>query len=235
MIKNLTVFFPSYNEEENITETVEKAVRVLKGLKLDWEVLIINDGSTDKTGEVADNLVKKIPGVKVVHQENGGYGSALRSGFKNAKYDWVVYTDSDGQFDFSEITKFLDKTDEADLLLGYRLKRNDPIYRLLFAKGWALSLFIFFGLALKDVDCGFKMVKKEVLEKIGNLTSTRGGMINAELAIRTKKNGFQIAQIGVNHYPRTKGVPTGASIKVIIQSYLDLLNLWLKLNFKNGK
>lgn len=232
-VQSLSVFFPVFNEEENISSTVEKAVLVLEKLSLKWEVIVINDGSKDKTGEVAEDLAKRIKNVSVVHQENGGYGLALRAGFKNAKYPWVVYTDGDGQFDFSEVTKFLDKAKNgADLILGYRIKRNDPYKRLVLAKGWALVLFLFFGLKLRDVDCGFKMVHQKVLEGIPKLESKRGAMINAELAIKAEKFGFKIAQVGVNHYPRLFGKPTGASMKVIINSFIEVFKLWWKLSRK---
>ncbi|MDO8637958.1 MAG: glycosyltransferase family 2 protein [Candidatus Daviesbacteria bacterium] len=229
MIDSLSVFFPAYNEEKNIALTVEKAEKVLENLKIKkWEILIIDDGSTDKTGEVSDQLAKKIKNVRVIHKSNGGYGTALRAGFSNAKYDWIVYTDADGQFDFSEITKFLEKSKEVDIIYGYRIKRSDPILRTVTAKGWAISVWILFGLWMRDVDCGFKMVNKKVLEKIPTLQSTRGGMINAELAIKAQKYGFKIIQVGVNHYPRLYGKPTGVRLNVILQSYLDLLKLRLK-------
>lgn len=230
MIDSLSVFFPAYNEEKNIALTVEKAKKVLENLKIKkWEILIIDDGSTDKTGEVADMLVKRNPHIRVIHKSNGGYGTALRAGFSSAIYDWVVYTDADGQFDFSEVTKFLDKTDEADVIYAFKTKRNDHIFRTLAAKGWALSLFLFFGLNMKDVDTGFKMVKRSVLEKIPTLQSSRGGMINAELVIKAEKYGFRITQVEINHYPRLFGNPTGVKLNVILQSYVDLLNLWWKL------
>lgn len=231
MIDSLSVFFPSFNEEKNIALTVENAVKVLKDLKIkNWEILVINDGSSDKTGEIADQLVKRNKNIRVIHKQNGGYGTALRAGFSNAKYEWIVYTDSDGQFDFSEITKFLGKIKEVDMIYGYRIKRNDPILRTVTAKGWALSVWILFRLWMRDVDCGFKMVNKKVLEKIPPLQSTRGGMINAELAIKAQKYGFRIIQVGVNHYPRLYGKPTGVKLNVIVQSYLDLLSLWWKLH-----
>lgn len=231
-VKSLSVFFPAYNEEGNITTTVEKTVEILKKHTFPWEVIVVNDGSTDKTGQVVDQLQKKLNlgnRLRVIHQENGGYGMALRTGFKAARHEWVVYTDSDGQFDFSQIDNFLEKADSADAIWGFRIKRQDPIYRLMFAKGWAISLFLFFGIRLKDIDCGFKMIKKQVLEKIGDLRSSRGGMINAEIAIKIKGGGFKIAQVGVDHYPRVSGQPTGANLNVIIRSYLDLLRLWLEL------
>jgi len=230
MIDSLSVFFPAYNEEKNIALTVEKAKKVLENLKIKkWEILIIDDGSKDKTGEIAGQLAKKEKNIRVIHQGNGGYGMALRAGFANAKYDWIVYTDADGQFDFSEITKFLDKTDEADVIYAYKNKRSDHVFRTLAAKGWAFSLFLFFGLNIKDVDTGFKMVNRKVLKTIPVLQSSRGGMINAELVIKAKKYGFRVTQVEVNHYPRLFGNPTGVKLNVILQSYLDLLNLWWKL------
>ncbi|MBI2086516.1 glycosyltransferase [Candidatus Daviesbacteria bacterium] len=229
-MKNLSVFFPLYNEKENVEATVKKAVEVLQKLKLEYEIILVNDGSSDGTGEVIDRFSKQNKKIRAIHHaKNLGYGEALKSGFYNAKYELIVYTDGDGQFDFSEITKFLKEIEQHDLVIGYRIKRRDPFFRILFKKGWQLSLFIFFRLTLKDIDCGFKIIKRQVLEKIGHLDSTRGAMINAELVIKAKKNGFKIGQVGVNHYPRNFGKPTGASLKVIIKSYLDLIRLWWKL------
>lgn len=231
MIKSLSVFFPLFNEEGNIETTVKKAVDVLQKLKLEYEIILVNDGSTDGTKVVAEQLSKINSRIRVInHEKNLGYGEALKSGFYNAKYDYIVYTDGDGQFDFSEINKFLDKIEDYDLLIGYRIKRQDPFFRILFKKGWSFSLWTMFGLTLKDVDCGFKMIKREVLQKIPRLQSQRGAMINAELAIKAGKYGFRVGQIGVNHYPRVSGRPTGASLKVIFRSFLDLLRLWWKLH-----
>lgn len=227
-VKSLSIFFPAYNEKDAIPETVAKSQKVLDKLGIPYELLIIDDGSTDGTAEVVDNLAAKDKRIRVIHQKNGGYGMALRAGFYNSKNEWVIYTDSDGQFDFSEVNKFLELAGEADVIWGYRIKRNDPFYRLLFALGWKLSIFSLFGFFLRDIDCGFKAVKKKVFDTIPKLESTRGGMINAELAFKAKKHGFKIAQVGVNHYARSSGTPTGANIGVIIQSYIDLIKLRLK-------
>ncbi len=229
-LRQLSVFFPTFNEEDNVEVTAQKAIRVLEKLGLQYEMIIINDGSTDKTGFLANNLAKKNPKIRVInHPKNLGYGEALKSGFYNARYDTIVYTDGDGQFDFAEITKLLEKIQNCDLVIGYRIKRQDPFIRKLFGNGWKFSLLTFFGLTLKDVDCGFKMIKKTVLEKIPHLESERGAMINAELVIKAKKYGFKVDQVGVNHYPRLSGKPTGASVRVIIKSYVDLIRLWWKL------
>lgn len=230
MVKNLSVFFPVFNEEGNIEATVRKAVSVLENLGSEYEIIVVNDGSLDKTAQIVEKLIKANKKIRLInHPKNLGYGEALKSGFYNAKYDTIVYTDGDGQFDFGELDKFLEKIEDYDLVIGYRIKRQDPLFRILFKKGWTLSLLLSFGLTLKDVDCGFKMIRREVLEKIPHLESQRGAMINAELAISTKKYGFKVGQVGVNHYPRLTGVPTGANLRVIFRSYIDLLKLWWKL------
>ncbi len=229
-INQLSVFFPLVNEEGNVETIVKKAVEVLESLNFEYEIILINDGSKDSTGQVIEKIAQGNPLIKVInHPSNLGYGEALKSGFYSARYDTIVYTDGDGQFDFSEVTKFLDKINDYDVIIGYRIKRQDPFFRILFKEGWKLSLFAFFRLTLKDVDCGFKMVKRSVLEKIPHLQSQRGAMINAELVIKAKKAGFKIGQVGVNHYPRLSGKPTGANIKVIIKSFLDLIRLWWEL------
>ncbi len=229
-VNSLSVFFPAYNEADNISYTVEKSLKVLKSLKIPrYEILVIDDGSSDETGTIADQLAKKYSDIKVIHQPNGGYGMALRAGFKNSQYDWVAFTDSDGQFDFSEITKFLEKSEDSDIVIGYRIKRSDPFVRLIMAFGWKIVIFVFFGIWFKDIDCAFKLIKKEVLKKIPPLESTRGGMISPELILKAKSKGFKIAQVGVHHYPRVYGTPTGSNFKVILTSFKDLFRLWLKL------
>lgn len=229
-INELSVFFPAYNEEKNIANTVDKALKVLESLKLEeYEVIVIDDGSKDQTGKIADELAKEDKRVKVIHQKNGGYGHALRAGFNNAKFNLVVYTDADGQFDFSEVAKFLEKAKDADVIYGCKIKRSDNPFRNLAAWTWGASLFLFFGLRIKDIDTGFKMVSQKVLKKISPLQSTRGAMINAELAIKAQRAGFKVAQVAVHHYPRLAGSSTGVSPKVILKSYTDLFKLWLKL------
>lgn len=228
MIKSLSVFFPAFNEEKNIQKTVENAVAVLKKLEIPWEILIVDDGSSDTTGLLADELAGKYPNIKVTHQENGGYGLAMRTGLHNAKYEWIVYTDADGQFDFSEVVNFFPLCCQSDAIWGFRKERRDPFYRSLFSYIWGSSVKLLTGVFLKDINCGFKMFKKTAIDKIKPLKSTRGAMINPELAVKLKKFKFKILEVGVNHYPRTAGIPTGASLKVIIRSYLELFLLWSK-------
>ena len=232
-VKELSVFLPAYNEEVALKETIEKADKILQKIAGEYEILIINDGSKDKTGEIADRLAKKNKLIRVIHHpQNRGYGAALKSGFYQAKYPWIVFTDADGQFDFKEITKFFaaQKKTEADLVIGYYLKRQVPLYRILGSKYlWELPVFLLFGLKIKDIDCGFKLIRKEVIEKIPKLESERGPFITTEFLVKAKKSGFKITDVGVHHYPRKAGQATGVSLKVIFSAYSDLIRLWRKV------
>lgn len=229
-LKELSLFFPAYNEEGNLADTVEKAIPVLKKTAERYELLIVNDGSKDKTGEVAGKLAKKYSFIKVItHSPNQGYGAALKSGFYNSKYEWIVTIDSDGQFDFSEVEKLIDKSSEADIVIGYRLNRQDPMIRKIFGWGWTLLANLLLRVKVRDVDCAFKLVNKKVIDKIPELQSTRGAMISPELLGRAKKAGFRITEIGVHHFPRKEGKQTGANLKVIFKSFIDLGKLWWKM------
>lgn len=231
MIKSLSVFFPAFNEEKNINSTVEDAVIVLKSLPLEWEILVINDGSKDGTAAEVEKLTKKYPQVRLInHHGNKGYGRALKTGFTEAKYSWVVFADSDGQFKFDEVKKMLDKTEEADIILGYRLNRADPIQRRVFTWGWKMLAMVILGLNVRDYSCGFKMIKKEVFQGILPINSEEK-VTQIEMLIKAKLKGYKFAEVGVHHYPRIHGVPTGANLSVVFKSFLDLMKLWKELNF----
>lgn len=228
---SLSVFFPAYNEESNIKNTVEKADLVLRKLHLkNYEILVIDDGSKDQTPQVLKSLETKIKNLKIItHQPNQGYGAALKSGYYNSKYQWIAFTDGDGQFDFSEIDKFLDLTDKYDLIWGYRIERQDPLLRKLNGWGWTFISSLLLGFKVRDVDCAFRLVNKKVIETIPKLESTRGGMISPELLAKAKKAGFKITEVGVHHFRRTAGEQTGANLKVILKSFNELFKLWWKL------
>ena len=228
---NLSVFFPAYNEEKNIERTVRRALEILR--KLDsiqkFEVLIIDDGSTDRTREVADHLAAEAPEVRVIHHpRNRGYGGALKSGFHSARFEWVCFTDSDGQFDFSEIRNFLAKKDEADLVLGYRLRRADSPLRRFFTWGWTLLARVLLGLSVRDYSCGFKLIKKEVFNAVQPLVGEEK-VTQIELLVKARKEGFRFSEVGVHHYPRLSGRQTGANPKVVFRSLLDLFSLSWRL------
>lgn len=229
-IKEISVFFPTYNEERNIKKVVKKTKKELIKIADKWEILIVNDGSTDNTLKIAEKLAKSDKNVKVVnHKVNQGYGSALKSGFKSAKYSWVAFTDSDGQFDFSEINKFLPFTKTHDVILGYRLKRADSIMRQLYTFVWGMLPRVLWGLNAQDYSCGFKLIKKKVFNEIQPLIGEEK-VTQIEMLVKAKRAGFKFAEVGVHHYPREYGKQTGANIKVVTKSISDLFKLWRKFH-----
>jgi len=228
---SISVFFPCYNEQENVGRTVEKALEVMQHLNVDFEVIIVDDGSSDGTGRIADEIAERDGRVKVVHHEgNLGYGAALQSGFKAATKELVFYTDGDGQFDINEMPPLLRLMEQYDIVSCYRLNRRDPIIRKINAWCWTRLVCAMFGLKIRDIDCAFKLYKREIFDKI-ELSST-GALIDAEILARAARNGYRIIQKGVHHYPRTAGTQTGANLRVISRAFKELFKLQRRI--RNG-
>lgn len=222
---SLSVFFPAYNEEANIEATVRKADEVLRALTPTYEIIVVNDGSKDKTGEIADRLARENNKVKVVHHNpNQGYGGAVWSGIQAAQYEYVFFTDADLQFDLSEITKLIEHIPENPIVIGYRAKRQDPFMRLLNAKGWNILNRILFGLRVKDIDCAFKLMRRDLVKDLP--VESRGAMLSAELLIRLQREGIKFKEVPVTHLPRVAGSPTGAKISVIIRAFKEMMNVY---------
>lgn len=227
-IKEISVFFPCYNEEQNITNLVERAHEVLEDLANDYQIIVVNDGSTDNTRKIAENLTAKYKNVELKnHKENMGYGAALRTGFKNARKELVFYTDGDNQFDIKELHLLIPLIEKFDIVSAYRIKRIDPFLRKFNAGLYNFALFILFGLNIKDIDCAFKLYKKDLFDKI-EITSN-GALVDAEILLKAKKLGYTICQVGVHHYPRTAGKQTGANIKVVLRALKEILKLRFKI------
>jgi glycosyltransferase involved in cell wall biosynthesis len=220
-LPSLTIFFPFWNEADNIEKVVETAIPIAREIAEKWEILMIDDGSTDKTKELAENLMKKHSRLKLIsHHTNRGYGAALRSGFENAQYDYVVFTDGDLQFDFSEVTRFIEKADKADIVIGYRAKRNDAFFRHILMMLHRVWGFLFFGVYVKDIDCGFKLFTRKAIEAISPLRS-EGAMVTTEILAKSKSKKLKLAQVGITHYPRQFGQSSGGNIAVIIRAMLE--------------
>lgn len=233
IIERLSVFLPIYNEEDNVESVVLAVKKVLQDVASEWELIIVDDGSTDKSPELIRKLSNSDKRIYVVtHKTNEGYGSSIKTGLYSSKYSWIAFIDSDGQFDFAEIKDFITKRQEtnADLVIGYYKKRQVSFSKKATSKLWELMVFILFGLKVRDIDCGFKLISKKVIDTISPLESTRGAFISSELLVKAKRAGFTIAEIPVTHYPRLKGIGTGRNLNVIIKSFVDLLRLWKKLH-----
>lgn len=221
---SVSVFFPCYNEEANVERTTLAALRACDRLFDEYEVIIVNDGSRDRTGEIADRLAAQYRQVRAVHNRpNRGYGGALRRGFAEARMAYVFYTDGDGQFDFEEMENLLPLLQRHDIASAYRRNRRDPLHRRINAACWGALVDLLFGLRLRDVDCAFKVYPRRLFEEIE--LESNGALIDTEVLAKAKGLGYTIGQIGVNHYPRTAGAQTGASPRVILRAFRELFAL----------
>lgn len=227
-LSSLSVFFPLYNEEDNIAKLAQKAFEVIPPLADKFEIIFINDGSRDRTAERLLEISLKFNNIKIVnHGKNRGYGAALKSGFLNAQYEYVFFTDGDCQFDLSQIDRLIALIGFCDGAMGFRQNRSDPFYRILNAKVYNLLVRILFGLKVKDIDCAFKLIKKKALDSVKLKSESQ--FISAELLIKVKKNGFILKECGVDHFSRKSGSATGNSPKAIISSFKELFKLWKEL------
>lgn len=232
-LSELSIFFPFWNEEDNIENVVKRAIPIAERVAQKWEIIMIDDGSSDKTLRIAEKLAKEDDRLRVIsHQPNRGYGAALTSGFTHAKYDVVVFNDGDAQFDFSEVTKFIEKIDSSDIVIGYREKRRDHqlFKRLLLMNLLKVGDFLLFHFSFRDIDCGFKMFTRNAVEHLMPLRS-EGAMITTEILAKAKRKKLKITEVGVTHYPRKLGHQTGANFPVIIRAVLESLVLWYDLHY----
>ena len=200
------------------------ALRTLRRISTDFEIIIVDDGSRDRTGEIADRLASEIPQVRAVHNRpNVGYGGALQRGFREATKSWVFYTDGDGQFDVDEIDSLLPLLDRYDIVSAYRLNRQDSFIRMCNGFGWTILVNLAFGLRLRDIDCAFKIFPRKLFDEIE--MKSLGALIDAEILARAKRRGYTIGQVGVHHYPRKAGEQSGANLRVILRAFKELLIL----------
>ena len=225
---SISVFFPCYNERDNITRTVEQALAVMEKLNADFEVIIVDDGSSDATGQIADEIAGKDSRVKVVHHAtNLGYGAALQSGFKAATRKMVFYTDGDGQFDINELPLLLPLMEQYDIVSCYRLNRQDPLIRRINGWCWTKLVCLLFGMKIRDIDCAFKLYKREIFDDFEFFST--GALIDAEILARAIRRGYRVTQRGVHHYPRKAGTQTGADLQVIFRAFKELFRLYTQL------
>jgi glycosyltransferase involved in cell wall biosynthesis len=226
----LSYFFPAHNEEANLRGLVEEALATLPSLAETFEVVIVDDGSRDATARIADELAAADPRVRAVHHpRNLGYGAALRTGFGAARHDLIAFTDGDRQFRVADIGRLTPRYAEGgvDAVVGFRIKRADPLIRTLYAKAYRLANRIFFGLRVTDVDCACKLLRRDALRGIN--VESGGAFFSAELLIKLRAAGRSVVEVGVPHYPRTAGSPTGARPQVVFRAMRDFWLLRLRL------
>ncbi len=228
VMQSLSIVIPAYNEEPNIASAVQRVSDIATTLGIDYEIIVVNDGSRDRTGEVAKGLIGKIPRLRVVeHSPNRGYGGALKAGFAAATKDLVAFVPGDNQFDFGEIRLLLEKLSGSAVVSGYRANRQDPFIRKLNGMGWNLVVRMLFGYLARDIDCGFKLFRRELLDQV--TLESNGAMIDTEFLAGVKLRGYRIAEVPVTHLPRVAGHPTGANLRVILRAFRDLFLFRLRL------
>jgi glycosyltransferase involved in cell wall biosynthesis len=228
---SVSVVLPAYNEEALIERTVRHVAEVLRQLVDDYEIVVVNDGSRDRTREILVRLMASEPGLHlrtICHSRNQGYGAALASGFDAAHADLILMLDADGQFDVAEVVHLLGALDdETDMAIGFRVQRADPPMRLLNAWGWKQLVNGLFGYTARDIDCAFKLFRRSVWQSMH--VDSRGATFSAELLIKARRSGFRIVEVPVSHYPRTAGSPTGAHPRVVARAFVELFRLRVRL------
>ncbi len=228
IVKSLSVFFPCYNEQDNVERVVNRSIEILEPLDIDYELIIVNDGSKDRTSQIAHKLAEANSKIKVVdHPTNLGYGAALQSGFRAATKEFVFYTDGDGQFDIAELPPLFDLMNDCDIVSCCRINRQDNFIRKLNAFCWTTLVCMLFKMKLKDIDCAFKLYRRNIFDNM-QMKST-GALIDTEILARAVKKGCRIVQRPVHHYPRTAGRQTGAKISVILRAFKELFGLYRQI------
>lgn len=227
---SLSLFFPAYNDAPSLPALLERTFAVLPRCADDYEVIVVNDGSQDTTGEVlAELALKYAPRLRVItHPKNRGYGGALRSGFAAATKELVFYTDGDGQYDPGELPLLLERlAPDVGLVNGYKLQRHDPWHRVWIGRIYNFMARLLFRIRIRDIDCDFRLIRRRLLEHI-RLTST-SGTICVELVRKLELSRYRVEEVGVHHYPRCHGRSQFFRVRSLARTFWQLLRLWVRL------
>jgi glycosyltransferase involved in cell wall biosynthesis len=225
ILSSLTIFFPAYNEQDNIRKTLEAALAIGSSVTRQLEILVVDDASGDNTASTVLQLAEDHPEVRLIkHMRNQGYGQAVKTGLQAATGEYVFFADADLQFDLQELAYLVPHAENYDVVIGYRANRQDSWLRLVNAKGWSILNRIFFDLHVKDIDCAFKLLRREVVQAVPLVSS--GAMLSAELLIRLRQQGLSFKEIPVTHYPRVSGIATGARPSVIVKALQEMTQLF---------
>jgi glycosyltransferase involved in cell wall biosynthesis len=225
----LSVFFPAFNDEDSIAKLVHEALEAAVRITNDCEVIVVNDGSSDSTAAVLNDLASKEPRLRVIHHPcNRGYGGALRSGFESATKDLIFYTDGDGQYDVGELANLFPlMIEDVDVVNGYKIRRSDRRRRIVLGAIYKFLARWMFGLPIRDVDCDFRLMRREAIQSV-TLTST-SGCICTEMVYKLSKAGYRFAETPVHHYPRLHGQSQFFTLRRVARTGYDFFRLWLKL------
>lgn len=223
-LSSLSIVLPCLDEEENIADAVRNALSAAERCATDYEVIVVDDGSTDGTSLIVASLMEQSSHVRLVlHSHNRGYGDALRTGIDAARMDWVLLTDADLQFDLRELEDFLPAAARSEMVLGWRILRQDPVHRRANAAAWNWLVRQVFHLPVRDVDCAFKLLRRDLVQSCGLVSS--GAMISTELVVRCLATGARLEQLGVHHRARVAGESSGANPRVVARAFRELMTL----------
>ncbi|MDR7532762.1 MAG: glycosyltransferase family 2 protein [Armatimonadota bacterium] len=223
----LSVVLPAFNEAGNLEATVRELAPEVAAAAADVEIVVVDDGSTDATAAVAERLAAELPVRVLRHDRNRGYGAALRTGFGAARHPWILLLDADGQFLPAELDRFLPLAREADLVIGYRVRRADPRHRGSLAAVWRWLMRALLDVQVRDVDCAFKLMRTAVVQALA--LESAGAFISAELLGKARRYGARIAEVPVSHRPRRHGRQTGGSLRVLLRAFYELARLWWRV------
>jgi glycosyltransferase involved in cell wall biosynthesis len=229
----LSVFLPAYNDSGTIASLVITSLKTAARLTADFEIIIVNDGSADATAEIADELARTYPQVRVVHHEqNLGYGGALRTGFASATRDLIFYTDGDAQYDPAEMAALWGAfSDDVDLVNGYKISRSDPLHRIVIGRIYHHTVRLLFGLRVRDVDCDFRLMRRSIFESVA--LEKNSGVICLEMMKKIQDAGFRIAEVPVHHYHRAFGKSQFFNFRRLFKTGVDVMKLWFALVIRN--
>jgi glycosyltransferase involved in cell wall biosynthesis len=225
----LSIFFPAYNDSGTIASLVITARQTAQRLTSDFEVIVVNDGSADATADIANELARTYPDVRVIHHErNTGYGGALRSGFMGARKDLIFYTDGDAQYDPAELEALWPHmTAGVDLVNGFKISRSDPLHRIIIGRVYHYTVKLLFGLTVRDVDCDFRLMRRSIFDRVQLVENS--GVICLEMMKKITDAGFHIAEVPVHHYHRAFGKSQFFNFKRLARTAIDVGRLWVQL------
>ena len=225
----LSIFFPAYNDSGTIASLVITALRTARRLTPDHEVIVVNDGSADGTAEILEELASIYPQVRIVtHEQNRGYGGALRSGFASATRELIFYTDGDAQYDPSEMEALWRRFDQnVDLVNGYKISRSDPLHRVIIGRVYHHLVKTLFRLTVRDVDCDFRMMRRSIFDKVQ--LEKNSGVICLEMMKKITDGRFRIAEVPVHHYHRAYGKSQFFNFRRLYRTAIDVMKLWWAL------
>ncbi len=224
----LSLVLPAHNEIDNIPVVTQRALDVLPELAESFEIIVVDDGSVDGTGELIDRLAAENPLIRAIHHpKNRGYGAALTSGFQAAGGDFIMFMDSDQQFDIADLSYLSPFVGKYDIVAGYRIDRQDAFYRILYARTFKLAVRFLFGVNLRDTDCAFKVFRADLLKTMK--LESPGALINTEILAKSRRSCASQIEVGVHHYPRAAGESSGGSPKVVFRAMKETILLWLRM------